>query len=164
MAVGTMLLVALMGPVVRAQDVASITGVITDSTGAVIPGANVVLLNTATNLAYTAEANAIGSYTIVSVPPGPGYRITFSLSGFTPSVVTDVYLNVNSTRTQNARLAVGSTVQTVEVSAASQSITLNTTDTTIGNNYEVQMMNELPIQLRDSPSALFTIQPGATSD
>jgi hypothetical protein len=125
MAVGFILLVALMGPVVKAQDVASITGVITDSTGAVVPGTNVVLVNTATNRAYTAEANAIGSYTIVNVPPGPGYRITFSRSGFTPSVVTDVYLNVNSTRTQNARLDVGSTVQTVEVSAASQSITLN---------------------------------------
>jgi hypothetical protein len=159
-----MLLVALMAPAVMAQDVASITGVITDPTGAVLPGTRIVLVNTATNLTYTAQANAAGSYTIVSVPPGPGYRITFSADGFTPSVVTDVYLNVNSTRTQNARLVVGSTIQTVEVSAANQGITLNTTDATIGNNYEVQMVNELPIQLRDSPSALFSIQPGATSD
>ena len=98
------------------------------------------------------------------MPPGPGYRITFSRDGFTPSVVTDVYLNVNSTRNQNARLTVGSTIQTVEVSAASEGITLNTTDASIGNNYEVQMVNELPIQVRDSPAALFSIQPGATSD
>src|SRR5664279_738176 len=125
MVVGSMLLVALMAPAVMAQDVASITGVITDPTGAVLPGTRIVLVNTATNLTYTAQANAAGSYTIVSVPPGPGYRITFSADGFTPSVVTDVYLNVNSTRTQNARLVVGSTIQTVEVSAANQGITLN---------------------------------------
>lgn len=164
-AVAAVLFLALFtAPFMAAQDVASITGVVTDSTGAVIPGARVVLLNTATNLSYTAETNALGSYSIVNVPPGPGYRVTISRDGFNPSVVTDVYLNVNSTRTQNGRLTVGGTIQTVEVSAASQGITLNTTDATVGNNYEVQMVNELPVQIRDTPAALFSIQPGATSD
>ena len=90
--------------------------------------------------------------------------MTFSREGFKPTVITDVYLNVNATRTQNAQMAVGGTTATVEVSAASEGVTLNTTDSTIGNNYEVQMVNELPIQVRDSPAALFSIQPGATSD
>ena len=146
-----LLFAAITVPFLKAQDVASVTGVVTDPTGAVIPGTRVVLLNTATNLSYAAETNAVGSYSIVNVPPGPGYRITFSRDGFTPSVVTDVYLNVNTTRTQNGRLTVGGTIQTVEVSAASQGITLNTTDATVGNNYEVQMVNELPVQLRDTP-------------
>src|SRR5579859_337628 len=164
-AVAAVLLFALITtPFLKAQDVASVTGIVTDSTGAVILGARVVLVNTATNITYSAETNEVGSYTIVHVAPGPGYRMTFSHDGFTPSVVTDVYLNVNSTRTQNAHLTVGSTIQTVEVSAANESITLNTTDATVGNNYEVQVVNELPVQLRDTPSALFAIQPGATSD
>ena len=164
-AVAAVLLFALIAsPFLIGQDVASVTGVVTDSTGAVIPGARVVLLNTATNLSYTAETNALGSYSVVNVPPGPGYRITISRDGFTPSVVTDVYLNVNTTRTQNGRLTVGSTIQTVEVSAANENITLNTTDATVGNNYEVQMVNELPVQIRDTPAALFSIQPGATGD
>jgi hypothetical protein len=148
----------------NAQDFASVTGVVTDSSGAVIPGAKVVLVSTATNLTYTAETNEVGSYTIVNVPPGPGYKMTVSHDGFSPSLITDMYLNVNTTRTQNARLTVGGTTSTVEVSAANEAVTLNTTDSTIGNNYEVQMVNELPIQLRDSPAALFSIQPGATSD
>src|ERR1700751_5597454 len=97
----------------KAQDVASLTGVVTDSTGAVIPGAKVVLLNTATNLSYAAETNEVGSYTIVNVAPGPGYRITISRDGFSQVVFTDVYLNVNTTRTQNARLNVGGTTATV---------------------------------------------------
>jgi len=158
------LFLALLIPCVRAQDVSSITGIVTDSTGAVVPGVNVVLVNPATGNTYTAVTNEVGSYTIVHVAPGPGYKVTFSRDGFRPTVVTDVYLNVNATRTQNAQLAIGGTTSTVEVSAAADSITLNTTDASIGNNYEVQMVNELPIQVRDTPVALFTIQPGATSD
>src|SRR5215472_17950100 len=139
-AIAGLVFLALLSQGARAQDVASVTGVVTDSTGAVIPGAKVVLLNTATNLTYTGETNEVGSYTIVNVPPGPGYKITFSRDGFAPTVVTDVYLNVNTTRTQNARLTVGTATATVEVSAANESITLNTTDSTVGNNYEVQMV------------------------
>jgi hypothetical protein len=148
---------------VKAQNIASITGIVTDQTGAVIPGANVTLVNTATNVVYNAISNAEGAYTIVNVKPGPDYKITFSRDGFKPSILTNLYLNVSTTRTQNASLEVGGTSQTVEVSAASEAITLNTTDATVGNNYEVQMVNELPIQIRDTPRALFSMQPGATS-
>ena len=163
-AVAGVVLIALCALNAKAQDYASVTGVVTDTTGAVIPGAKVVLVNTATNLNYTGETNEVGSYTIVNVPPGPGYKLTISHEGFTPLTVTSMYLNVSSTRTQNARLTVGGTTATVQVSAANEAITLNTTDSTVGNNYEVQMVNELPIQGRDSPAALFSIQPGATGD
>jgi hypothetical protein len=158
------LCLALLASRLKAQDVSSITGVVTDSTGAVVPGVNVLLANSATGISYTGLTNDVGSYTIVHVPPGPGYKISFSRDGFKPTVITDLYLNVNSTRTQNVQLVIGGTSATVEVSAANESITLNTTDATVGNNYEVQMLNELPVQLRDSPSALFSIQPGATTD
>jgi hypothetical protein len=164
MAVAGALFLALLVPSLRAQDVSSITGIVTDSTGAVVPGVNVMLANPATGFTYNAVTNEVGSYTIVHVPPGPGYKVTFSRDGFKPTVVIDVYLNVNSTRTQNAQLAIGGTSATVEVSAADQGVTLDTTDSSIGNNYEVQMVNELPIQVRDSPFALFTIQPGVTND
>ena len=56
------------------------------------------------------------------------------------------------------------TTETVEVSAASQNVTLNTTDATVGNNFQVQFLNDLPIQNRDSPAALFVQQPGVTLD
>lgn len=161
---GGVFLALILIPYLHAQDISSITGVVTDSTGAVIPGVSVTLMNPATGATYTAVTNDVGSYTIAHVAPGPGYRITFAREGFKPSVVTDVYLNVSATRTQNAQLAIGGTSATVEVSAANEAITLNTTDATIGNNYEVQMVNELPVQVRDSPLALFSIQPGATSD
>lgn len=147
-----------------AQDVASITGVVTDQSGAVIPNVSVTLTGTATGATYKAETNAVGSYTIVSVPPGPGYRMTFTHEGFKPFVVTDIYLNVSTTRTQNARLNIGSTTQSVEVSAGNQNVTLDTTDAAIGNNIDVKQLNELPIYDRTAGiTTLFMQQPGVDS-
>lgn len=147
-----------------AQDVAAITGVVTDQTGAVIPGVNVTLQNPATGASYKAVSSATGSYTINQVKPGPGYKIQFSHDGFSSVVVSGLYLNVDATRTQNASMSLGATQQTVQVSASSQDETLNTTDATVGNNFQVQFLNELPIQDRSSPSVLFTQQPGVTLD
>ena len=151
-------------PVSRAQDVASITGTVTDATGAVVPGVSITLENAATGVTYKAETDAEGSYTITKVSPGPGYTVTFTHAGFSPFVITGLYLNVNSTRTQNAKLQVGTTTATIQVSAEAEGQTLNTTDATIGNNFQVAMLNDLPVQNRDSPAALFYQQPGVTLD
>src|ERR1700678_3808463 len=81
---------------VRAQDVASLTGEVTDTSGAVIPGAQVELVNTATSATYTAVTNGSGSYTLSNLPPGPGYKATFKASGFRPEAITGIYLNVDT--------------------------------------------------------------------
>ncbi len=148
----------------HAQNMASITGIVTDPTGAVIPGVNVRLENPSTSVSYAAITNSVGSYAIANVRPGPGYEITFDRDGFKALVITGIYLNVDDTRTQNAKLLIGETSQTVQVSAETETITLNTTDATVGNNFEVQELNDLPVQNRDSPSALFYQQPGVTLD
>ena len=145
-----------------AQDVASITGTVTDASGAVVPGVSITLQNASTGTTYKAQTDAEGSYTFSSVAPGPNYRITFEHGGFSPFTITGLYLNVNKTRTQNVKLRVGSTSQTVEVSASSEGESLNTTDATVGNNFQVSMLNDLPVQNRDSPAALFYQQPGVT--
>jgi len=147
-----------------AQDVASITGVVTDQTGAVISGVAVTLQNSQTGVTYKGVTNGSGSYTINQVQPGPGYKIEFSRAGFKAVVVSGLYLNVDTTRAQNAQLSLGETREIVEVSAANQDVTLNTTDATIGNSVQVQLLNDLPIQFRSSPSALFVQQPGVTLD
>ncbi len=146
----------------HAQDVASITGVVTDSSGAVIPNVNVVLENPLNSTTFKAVTNSVGAYTIANVPAGPGYKITFSAGGFHPVTITNLSLNVDATRTQNARLEVGTSSEIVQVSAASQTETLDTTDATIGNSVEVQTLNDMPIEGRDNPSALFYDQPGVT--
>jgi hypothetical protein len=148
----------------KAQDTASIVGTVTDASGAAIPGAAVLLTDPATGRSYKTVTGANGSYTFANVTPGPGYKETVSLAGFQTSVLTDLYLNVSVTRTQNIKLAVGAISETVAVSGANQSVTLDTTDATVGNNFQVQYLNELPVQMRDSPAALFTQQPGMTQD
>jgi len=154
---------AWAAPKLPAQDTAaSLTGVVTDSTGAAVPGATVELTNPATGQTYKAVTNRSGAYTLSNVAPGPGYKETISSDGFQTAVLTDLYMNVSTTRTQNVNLAVGSVTQTLTISASTEGETLNTTDATIGNNFEVQYLNQLPVSLRDSPLALLTQQPGMT--
>jgi hypothetical protein len=152
-----------LATVASAQDVASLTGVVTDKSGAVIPGTKVILLDTRTNTSYQATTNSVGVYVFPRVSPGPGYKITFSKDGFENFTVANVYLAVSATHTQNAQLEVGQVTQTVEVSGAGQIVTLDTTDATIGNNFDMRSVHELPIQVRDSPAALLALQPGVVT-
>jgi hypothetical protein len=159
-----LVLILSISTVMKAQDVASITGVVTDQTGAVVADVQVTLKDPQTGVEYKATTNTDGSYTINQVKPGPGYQIEFEHATFKSVVVHGLYLNVDATRTQNAQLIIGGTRETVEVSAASETVTLDTTDSTIGNNFQVQFLNDLPIEDRSNPSALFVQQPGVTLD
>src|SRR4051812_27034070 len=87
-----------------AQEVSSLTGVVTDKTGAVIQGVNVTLLSTRTNTTYQATSNGMGVYTIAKLLPGPGYKLTFKREGFETVVINDLYLTVGTTRTQDAQM------------------------------------------------------------
>ncbi|HEY5068369.1 MAG TPA: hypothetical protein VII37_01235, partial [Candidatus Acidoferrum sp.] len=66
------------------------------------------------------------------------------------------------TRTQNVQLDLGAVNQTVEVTSEG-SVTLNTTDSTIGNNFDLRAVASLPIEFRDDPSALLRLQPGVVN-
>jgi len=144
------------------QRTASITGEVTDSSGALIPGASVTLQNKQTGLVLKTKSESAGAYTFRLVPPGPGYQIKFEAEGFTPEVISDLYLNIGDTRTQNGRLSAGVATVTISVSAATQDETINISDAQVGNNVNVGSLVELPIESRDSPSALFYMLPGVT--
>ncbi len=161
-----LLLVALLPCAlpVMAQDSASMVGTVTDNSGAAVPGATVELTNPATGKSAKTTTGQNGGYTFTNVGAGPGYKETVSRDGFQTTVLSGLYLNVGVTRTQDVKLSIGSVSQTVAVSASSQDQTLNTTDATIGNNFEVQSLQELPVAIRDSPVALLTNQPGMTAD
>lgn len=146
-----------------AQDVASLTGVVTDASGAVISDVDVRLVDTRTNTSYEAKTNAVGVYQLGQLHPGPGYQVTFTKQGFETLRIADVYLAVNATHTQNAQLKVGGTAETVEVSGAGSAVTLNTTDTTIGNNFDIREVHDLPVLFRDSIATLLQYQPGVVN-
>jgi hypothetical protein len=146
----------------HAQDNSSMTGTVTDTTGAVVPGATVVLSNAKTGTSFTAKTNSLGSYRFANVPPQTSYVATVTGPGFSTVVINDIALQVGITRTQNITLKAGTTEQ-LSVSASNAEITLNTTDASIGNNFDVNLVNELPVQNRDTPVALFTLQPGVAA-
>ena len=148
----------------QSQETASLTGTVTDSSGAVVSGANIELTNPSTGKTYKAVTNSAGSYTIADITPGPGYKETVTANGFRTTELTGLYLNVATTRSQNVKVVVGGVAETVTVSAANETVTLDTTDATVGNSFQVQYLNDLPVALRDSPTALLTLQPGMTQD
>jgi Carboxypeptidase regulatory-like domain len=146
-----------------AQDVASLTGVVTDSSGAVVQDVAVKLLDTKTNTSYEAKTNSVGGYTFHDLLPGPGYQVTFTKEGFDTVTVPKLYLAVNTIHTQNAQLKVGKSSETVEVKGEGSAVSLDTNDASVGNSFDMNMVHELPVQVRDNPAALLAYQPGVTT-
>jgi len=147
--------------IVRAQTTASVNGTVTDSSNAFIPGATIVLSKPSTGVRFEVKSDAEGSYRFASVPPGPGYSIEFSAPGFSSIKINDIYVNVANTRTEDAKLTPGTVSVEVQVADTSD-VTLDTTDASIGNNFQVSKLQDLPVYDRSSPSVLFALQPGIT--
>ena len=146
--------------IASAQTLSGVTGVVTDPTGALVPGAQVTLLDTKTSRELTTTTNDQGVYSFNNVPQGSGYRLTFTAQGFQTFVLNDVSLGIGRTETHNATMQTGQVSETVEVTSTAGEATLNTTDPSIGNVISERQIRELPIQLRDNPAALIGLQPG----
>jgi len=134
----------------------SLRGVVTDKSGAAVVGATVTLDNAAQGLHRDMKTNAAGEYEFTSVPPGT-YSLTVEMSGFRKWEQKSIQLLVNLPSTQNVTLDIGATSETVEVSAAT--VTLNTTDASIGNAFSENQIKELPMEGRNVPD-LLSLQPG----
>jgi hypothetical protein len=161
--IGIMLGVVLPSQVSAQTNLASLNGTVTDATGAVVAGASVKLQNPQTGITLTTQTASDGGYRFVDVPPGPGYALTVSKTGFETLVQNAIYLPTATAATKDAQLAVGQVTQTVEVTANTGSVTLNTTDATIGSTMDMNAVANLPDEFRDDPSALLRLQPGVTS-
>jgi Carboxypeptidase regulatory-like domain len=96
---------------------AELNGRVTDSSGAVLPGATVNVTQTATGLVRTAVTDGNGAYLLSNLPTGP-YRLEVSLQGFRTYVQTGIVLQVGATPTINAVLALGAVEESVTVEAA----------------------------------------------
>ena len=109
--------VALTGSLL-AQNSSSITGTVRDSTGAVIPGADVTVTNTATGVAQKATTNSDGDYLVAGVPAGT-YNLSVSIKGFKTFQATGVILQVNQKARVDATMQVGEITSQVEVEGTS---------------------------------------------
>src|SRR5215470_17075040 len=153
------LLVALFPVVVWGQQTSAVTGVVTDATGAVISGAEVKLTDTKTAAEQITKTNEQGVYSFIKVAPGRGYKLTFTAQGFETMVLANVSLGVGITETYNAQISVGQVTNTVTVTSSGEA-TLNTTDASVGNVISTLRLQDLPIQIRNSPAVLIGLQPG----
>jgi len=156
-------LLVLFPLVVLGQQTSSVTGVVTDPSGAVISGVEVKLTDTKTATEQSTKTNEQGVYSFVKVAPGPGYKLTFTAQGFETLVITNLSLGVGITETHNAQMSVGQVTNKVEVTSQGEA-TLNTTDASIGNVINTRQLTELPIQIRNSPAALMSLQAGVVGN
>ena len=157
------LTLCLSAVVASAQSSAGVTGTVKDSNGAVIAGADVKLIDPKTGTELTTKTNDQGVYTFPKVAPGQGYKLTFTAPGFQTLIINEVGLGVDTVSTHNAEMTIGEVSGTVVVTASNE-VTLNTTDASIGNVIGERRLKELPIQIRNSPAALIGLQPGVVGN
>src|SRR5271168_836305 len=138
---------------------ASLTGQVTDNSGAVVSGATVTATNTDTGLAQTATSNGEGVYLIMPLPPGH-YKLTVEARGFERYLQTGIELFANIAATQNIALKTGSIQETVTVTEEAELI--NTTTAELGTTVNEAAITQLPLNGRD-PSSLVLLAPGITS-
>src|SRR5690349_16293171 len=116
-------LILLLALAVYAQiaPTASLTGTVTDPSGAVIPAAHVQLVSLETGFERAVEAQADGRYLFSQVPVGL-YRVEVSANGFNTYRQTGIRLNVNTTTTLDFRLSVGTIGESVSVAADAEMV------------------------------------------
>ncbi len=124
----------------------TIAGVVRDSSGAVVPGARLVVTNVATKTVRTTETNATGDFSVPFLTAGR-YDLEASKAGFQTFVQRDLTLDVAQTLPIDITLKTGSVQQTVEVSG--QAPALQTSDATLGQVIESQQVQNLPLNGRN---------------
>ena len=124
----------------------TILGTVTDSSGAVVRGARVTALQTATGLTRTEVTNDAGEYSIPQLPVGP-YTVTVEHPGFKKSESTAIELRVDDKLRIDVTLAVGQVSDTVAVEAAAPIV--NTDSSTVGNVVDNKKVTELPLNGRN---------------
>lgn len=153
------LLVSLAGATAMAQDATSgsISGTITDSTGAAIKGATVTLTNTDLNhVERTLTTNGAGYYTATALPLG-SYNVSIADTGFKTSVVQHIVLHVADALTVNRSLATGEASETITVNADEARV--NVENATQAGLINSEQINNLVMATRNYES-LVNLQPG----
>jgi len=141
------------------QATTSLSGRVTDRSGAIIPGAKVRLSLITTSAARENVTNGDGEYQFSQLTPGR-YNLRVSSPGFQPSEKTNIDLLVSQPATINVSLSVAGVTVQVDVTSNVQPV-LNTTDATMGNAFDTAQVSSLPIEGRNVPD-LLSLQPGVT--
>jgi Carboxypeptidase regulatory-like domain len=134
----------------------SLHGVVTDKSGATVSAAKVTLTDAQHGLQRETTSGSAGEFDFLAIQPGT-YTLVVESSGFRKFEQRNLQLLVNLPSTVNVTLEVGSSAQTVEVSAQTEA--LNTTDASLGNAFNENQVKQLPLEGRNVPD-LLSLQPG----
>jgi hypothetical protein len=138
---------------------ATISGLVVDPSGRVIPDADIQILNEATGVRYASKTNGAGLYTVSILPPGQ-YRVQISKVGFKTLIKPGLVLNVQSAVALNFTLPIGATSESITVEAGSSLI--NTTDATVGTIIDRKFVANIPLNGR-SFQDLISMTPGVVT-
>jgi hypothetical protein len=153
--------ICLVVPVAMAQTVtASITGTVTDTSGAVIPGAHVTAKNVDTAVKTDTTTNGAGDYTLRFLPIGT-YVVTVEAANFGTQTVPPFSLEINQTAKISASLKVGASATSVDVQGEVAPI-LDTTDATLATTFTANQLANLPLN-GGNFSEVTIFQPGAVA-
>ena len=133
-------------PQAKSQQQATLSGIISDPSGAVVPGASIRVTNVDTQVTTTAVTNPTGYYLVVNLTPGT-YTIAAQKEGFKTATRSALTLQVAQSATVDLRLELGQASQEVSVSAAPA--LLATSDATIGQVIGPTTMVEMPLNGRN---------------
>lgn len=138
---------------------ASLLGVVHDSSGAVIPNAEVTATNLQTTLSRTTKTDGTGAYLLTNLPIGQ-YQLRVVSPGFQTFQQDGITLDVNANARVDASLIPGKTTQTVQVTAESTGV--NTRTAAVGELVDRERIQELPLNGRNAMQ-LAAVVPGVTS-
>jgi len=125
----------------------SLSGTVTDTSGAIIPGANVSVKSNATSTAFNAVTNESGFFTVPSIDPG-SYTVTVTLMGFKTAVLNDVRVSAATPATIKVALEVGGLEETVVVQAGSEII--QTQSAAVTSTIDTNQILKLPTGSRSA--------------
>jgi hypothetical protein len=140
----------------RADELAAVTGLVTDPNGQSVPGVTVVITNLATNVGSRTVTNDQGIYRVPSLQPGI-YRMTLDKDGFKSVVKSGVELHVQDVASINFELQIGSVNETVTVTSGAPLV--NTTDASVSTVIDREFVKSLPLNGR-SFNTLLQLTPG----
>jgi len=135
---------------------ATLQGQISDSSSAAVPGAEVTIVNTATNITRHFTTSDSGIYSFPLLPPGT-YRVDVAKTGFKPATRENILLQVSDRVSLDLKLEVGAATERVTVDATAPLV--NTTNATLGQVIENRRIVELPLNGRE-PFSLAALSPG----
>ncbi|WP_051670085.1 carboxypeptidase-like regulatory domain-containing protein [Bryobacter aggregatus] len=128
------------------QTTATLTGTVTDSTGATVPGAVVKVVSSSTNAIRDTRTDESGNYNLPFLPSGD-YAVTLSSKGFQTQSVTGLNLQVGQTLRQDFQLKIGDVTETVSVAASSA--ILQTDNAVVGTVIDAAKVSDLPLNGRN---------------